>query len=141
MRLLKSKVNQPLRWTHLAALTIFLSGVSAFAHHSFVAFDMTKTATLEGTVKEFQWRNPHSWIQMMVTDASGKMVEWSIEMSSPSGLARQGWKPKTLQPGDKVTVIMHPLRDGEAGGSFVSGTLADGTKMGGSPTPTNSNEP
>ncbi len=129
------------RRTLLAAFAIFLCAASAFAHHSFAAFDMTKTETLSGIVKEFQWRNPHSWIQMMVTDASGKTVEWSIEMSSPSGLSRQGWKQKTLQPGDKVTVVMHPLRDGEAGGSFVSGTLADGTKMGGSPTPTNSNEP
>ena len=118
----------------LLACALLLSGGSAFAHHSFAAFDMEKTATLSGSVKEFQWLNPHSWIQMMVADASGNAVEWSIEMSSPSGLSRQGWKPKTLRPGDKITVIMHPLRDGRTGGSFVSGTLADGSKMGGSPT-------
>ena len=135
------KINQTLRRTGLTALAILLSAASGFAHHSFAAFEMQKFVTLDGTVKDFQWRNPHSWIQMMVTDASGNAVEWSIEMSSPSGLSRQGWKPKTLQPGDKITVVMHPLRDGKAGGSFVTGTLADGTKLGGSPTPTNANEP
>jgi hypothetical protein len=103
-------------------------------HHAFSAFDMGKTTTLAGVVKEFQWINPHSWIQMMVTDASGNAVEWSIEMNSPSSLVRRGWKPKTLKPGDKITLVIHPLRDGRPGGSLVSATLADGTQMGGSPT-------
>jgi hypothetical protein len=133
--------HQRFRWIRLASLALALSGAVAFGHHSFAAFDMTNFVTLQGTVKEFQWRNPHSWIQIMVNDASGNPVEWSIEMSSPSGLSRQGWKPKTLQPGDKITIVMHPLRDGKAGGSFVSGTLPDGTRLGGSPTPTNANEP
>lgn len=118
----------------MACLATILCGATVFAHHSFAAFDMANTATLSGTVKEFQWLNPHSWIQMMVTDASGKAVEWSIEMNSPSSLSRQGWKPKTLKPDDKITVVMHPLRDGRPGGSFVSLTLPDGKKMGGLPT-------
>ena len=118
----------------LCVCAVLLGGATLFAHHSFAAFDMEKTATLSGTVKEFQWLNPHSWIQMIVTDESGNAVEWSIEMSSPSSLSRQGWKPKTLKPGDKISVIMHPLRDSRPGGSFISGTLADGSKMGGSPT-------
>ena len=124
-----------LRWVRAAGVVILFQGVSAFAHHSFAAFDMTKSETLTGTVKEFQWLNPHSWIQMEVLDVTGTPVEWSIEMSSPSGLSRQGWKPKTLKPGDKIIVNMHPLRDGRPGGSFINGTLPDGTKIGGSPTP------
>jgi hypothetical protein len=118
----------------LAGLAILLCVAPASGHHSFAAFDMAKTITLTGVVKEFQWLNPHSWIQMMVKDASGTAVEWSIEMNSPSSLLRQGWKPKTLKPGDQITVITHPLRDGRPGGSLVSVTLADGTKIGGSPT-------
>jgi hypothetical protein len=120
--------------TGLAGLLILLCGASAFGHHAFSAFDMSKTITLTGAVKEFQWINPHSWIQLMVTDASGKAVEWSIEMSAPSSLVRQGWKPKTLKPGDQITIVTHPLRDGRPGGSLVSATLPDGTRIGGSPT-------
>jgi hypothetical protein len=115
-------------------LALLLSGSIASGHHSFAGFDMTKTVTLTGTVKQFQWMNPHSWIQVIVNDDKGNPVEWSIEMSSPTSLLRRGWKPKTLKPGDKVTVVAHPLQNGQSGGSFVSATLADGTQLGGSPT-------
>src|ERR1051325_6646671 len=92
-------------------LALIVSSAPVFAHHSFAAFNMEKTDTLTGVVKEFQWTNPHSWIQVMVTDQSGAAVKGSIETSSPSSLLRQGWKPKTLKPGDQITVTMHPLRD------------------------------
>jgi len=118
----------------LAAFAILIGSVPVFGHHSFAAFDMGKTITLTGVVKEFQWRNPHSWIQMMVKDDSGNAVEWSIETSSPSSLLRQGWKPKILKPGDQITITTHPLRDGRTGGSLITVTLADGTRIGGSPT-------
>ncbi len=122
------------RLIQLTGLTMIMVGMPLAGHHSFAGFDLSKTITLTGTVKEFQWVNPHSWIQLIVTDASGVGVEWSIEMSAPSSLARQGWKPKMLKPGDQVTVTAHPLRDGRQGGSFISATLADGTRIGGSPT-------
>ena len=128
------KTNKRLLWMELVRLAALLSAMPLLGHHAFSAFDMSKTITVSGVVKEFQWINPHSWIQMMVTDASGNAVEWSIEMSSPSSLVRQGWKPKTLKPGDQITVATHPLRDGRPGGSLVSATLADGTRIGGSPT-------
>jgi hypothetical protein len=118
----------------LAGIALLLCGTPTFGHHAFSAFDMSKTITISGVVKEFQWINPHSWIQMMVTDASGSAVEWSIEMNAPSSLIRSGWKPKTLKPGDQITIITHPLRDGRPGGSLVSATLPDGTHIGGSPT-------
>ncbi len=127
-------MNNGTRLIGLAGLAILLCGTPGFGHHSFSAFDMSKTITVAGVVKEFQWINPHSWIQMMVTDASGTAVEWSIEMNAPSSLVRQGWKPKTLKPGDQITIITHPLRDGRPGGSLVSATLPDGTRIGGSPT-------
>jgi hypothetical protein len=99
---------------------VALAAAPAFAHHSFAMFDNTKNVTLEGTVKEFQWTNPHSWIQIVAKDASGKDVEYSIEGGSPNGLARQGWKRTSLKPGDKATLVMHPLKDGTAGGSLVT---------------------
>jgi Family of unknown function (DUF6152) len=128
------KMNNRTRLIGLAGLGILLCVAPVWGHHAFSAFDMGKTITLAGVVKEFQWINPHSWIQMMVTDASGNAVEWSIEMNSPSSLVRQGWKPKTLKPGDQITIVTHPLRDGRPGGSLVSATLPDGTRIGGSPT-------
>ena len=127
------KMNQRLRSIGLAGLAMLLCGTAAFAHHSFAAFDMQKTITLTGTVKEFQWLNPHSWIQMTVKDAAGATTEWSIETGSPSSLVRQGWKPKILKPGDQVVVVAHPMRDGQPGASLVTVTLADGTRIGGNP--------
>jgi Family of unknown function (DUF6152) len=131
---MQMKANTNSRLIQLTGLTILLAGMPLLGHHSFAGFDLSKTITLTGTVKEFQWVNPHSWIQLMVTDGSGAAVEWSIEMSAPSSLVRQGWKPKMLKAADQVTVVAHPLRDGRPGGSFVSAILADGTRMGGSPT-------
>ena len=98
----------------------------SYAHHSFAMFDNQKQMTLEGTVKEFQWTNPHTWIQLNVRNAQGQVEEWSIEGSSPNGLARRGWKRNTLRPGDKVSVRINPLKNGDKGGSFVSATFADG---------------
>jgi len=126
-------MTKKLRLFAFTGLAILLTGTSLLAHHSFAAFDMTKTSTLTGSVKEFQWLNPHSWIQMVVKDGSGSEVEWSIETGSPSSLARQGWKSKTLKPGDQIVVTMHPLRDGRPGGSLITVTMADGTKIGGNP--------
>ncbi len=110
--------------------TVALAAAPAFAHHSFAMFDSQKNLTLDGTIKEFQWTNPHSWIQIMVKDASGKEVEWSIEGGSPNGLARQGWKRTSLKPGDKAVAVVHPLKDGTAGGSLVTVTVG-GVQVGG----------
>jgi len=114
----------------LAGVAAVVMAGPALAHHSFAMFDATKTLEFEGTIKEFQWTNPHSWLQVMVTDETGKETEWSLEMGSPGGLARAGWRPRTVQPGMEVTVTLHPLKDGSAGGQFLSVVLPDGTVMG-----------
>jgi hypothetical protein len=114
----------------LGVVAMGLSVLPASAHHSFAMFDAEKTVKLEGTVKEFQWTNPHSWILMNVTNAQGGQDQWVIEMGAPGGLARQGWVPKTLTPGMKVTAIIHPLKDGTHGGQFMAVTLPDGTLKG-----------
>lgn len=113
----------------IAAVAMACAALPAVAHHSFAMFDSTKTTNLEGTVKRFQWTNPHSWIYVTVTDANGNPVDWAIEHGSPSGLARSGWTPKTLTPGMKVKMQVHPLKDGNPGGQFLSVTLPDGKQL------------
>jgi hypothetical protein len=114
----------------------------ATAHHSFAAFDRERNVILSGTVKEFQWTNPHAWIQLLVPEGN-EQREWSIEAGSPNMMARQGWKSRTLKPGDKISLVMHPIHSGAAIGSLVSVTLADGTVLGpgGAPAPSTGNAP
>lgn len=100
------------------------------AHHSTASFDNTKIVELKGVVKEFQWTNPHTWIQLNVTDSSGKVVEWSIEGGSPGTLSRNGWRASTFKPGDSVTIKARPMLNGNPGGSFIGATLADGKTLG-----------
>jgi hypothetical protein len=114
----------------LAGVAVLLFAAPVSAHHSFAMFDASKTVELQGAVKEFQWTNPHSWLQVNVTNAQGATIEWSFEMGAPGGLARSGWRPKTVVPGDKVTVKFHPLRDGTPGGQLLSVVLPDGKVMG-----------
>ena len=113
-------MNRALTYT-LIAIAAMLTASSAFAHHSFAMFDQSKLVTIQGTVKEFRWTNPHVFIQVMVKNDSGTEDEWSIEMTSPEHLARVGWKPVTLRPGDKVTLNIHPMHDVK-GGQYVSGS-------------------
>lgn len=103
----------------------------AYGHHSFAMFDGTKQTVLTGTVREFQFTNPHCFIQLLV-EGLGGTKEWSIEMSNPANLVRNGWRKDTVKPGDRITVTMHPLRQGKvAGGSFVSAVDAKGKPLGG----------
>lgn len=106
------------------AATAF-SGIVA-AHHSFAMFDSSKEIVLTGVVKEFQWTNPHTFVQLEVPGPKGTTVEWSIESSSPSSLARQGWKRTSIKAGDRLAVTINPLRSGEPGGNFVQAKFDDG---------------
>ncbi len=114
----------------LAGTAIALFASPALAHHSFAMFDHQKKISLEGSVKEFQWTNPHSWILMMVKNPQGVEELWTIEMGTPLGLARQGWVPKTLTPGMRITATIHPLKDGSHGGRAIAVILPDGTLKG-----------
>jgi hypothetical protein len=91
-------------------------------------FDAQTATTLTGTVKEFQWTNPHCFIQLLV-QTDGATVEWSIEMAAPADLYRRGFRPGTLRPGDQAVLVIHPIRDGTKAGAFVSGTYPDGTPL------------
>ena len=113
-----------------AALTL-VAAAPVMAHHSPAAFEAQKTVTLTGTVKEFRWQNPHTWIEVMVPNEKGQEVLWAFELTSPTYLIRAGWKSNTLKPGDKVTIVGRPLKSGEPGSAiFTSVTLADGRTLG-----------
>jgi hypothetical protein len=112
--------------TMLAVVTA-LAG-PALAHHSFAMFDIQKQVTVSGTVREFQWTNPHSWLQLEVPRA-GATVEYSIELGSPNTMSRRGWRRTTFKPGDKVTVTMNPMRDGSPGGALISAVDAQGQTL------------
>ncbi|SRR6266540_2545180 len=114
----------------LAAVVTLLNTVPVFAHHSYAAFDRDKRVTLTGVVKEFQWNNPHAWIQMMVADEKGRQVEWGVECGSPNMMARTGWKRSTLKAGDRIVVVLNPLKDGRPNGSLVTVMLSDGKVLG-----------
>lgn len=103
---------------------------TAGAHHSFAMFDRSQTETIAGTVKEFELINPHGWLRVMVPDAKGVQSEWSVELGGAGQLERFGWSQNAVHPGDKVTVQLHPLRDGSYGGQLVSVTLPDGKVLG-----------
>jgi len=116
-----------------AAIAVLLTAGSALAHHSFAMFDQSKTVALQGAVKDFRWTNPHVFIQVLVKNEKGADEEWSIEMTSPEHLARAGWRPSTLKPGDKVTLNIHPMRDGIMGGQYLSGSGPSGPLLGSAP--------
>jgi hypothetical protein len=107
-----------------------LAAGGAQAHHSFAMFDQTKKVTVTGTVRQFQWTNPHSYIQLIAKDASGKDVEWSMEMGAPMYLYARGWRPTTIKPGMTISIIINPLRNGKPGGVVIDVTTADGKPIG-----------
>ena len=110
----------------LALAALMVAGtVPVAAHHSFAMFDRAAPTKIKGTVKEFQWVNPHTWIQINAP-YHGKMTEWSIEGRSPNVLARRGWTRRTLNPGEEVTLTIYPLKDGRPGGAIVEVQFADG---------------
>ena len=113
------------------ALTLLIGCLPSLApaHHSFAMFDRERSIVISGVVSDFQWTNPHTWIQVIVTDAAGKQVEWSLDGGSPGILSRNGWKRTSLQAGDKITVEIYPLKSGEPGGSFIEITKSDGSKL------------
>jgi hypothetical protein len=119
-----------IRFPVLAALALLLPAVGASAHHSDAMFDRDQVRELSGTVKEFQFTNPHTWVQLNVEDDGGKTVEWSLEWGSPNQLGRQGIRPSTFAAGTEVTIRTNPMRDGTPGGAFIGARFSDGTTVG-----------
>jgi hypothetical protein len=111
----------------MTALLVSLGSGPASAHHSYSAFEMQKDIT--GTVKRMDWTNPHTWLWVDVPNDKGGVDTWGIEGMSPNYLARRGWTKNTLKFGDKITVVIHPLKDGSHGGSFQSATRPTGETL------------
>jgi hypothetical protein len=109
------------------------SASTALAHHSPVMFDQTQQVTLTGTVRDFQWTNPHSYIQLVVKNDQGQDVEWNLEMAAPTYLYNLGWRPATVKAGDVLTVTIAPLRKGGNGGLLLKAATADGKPIGRTP--------
>jgi hypothetical protein len=115
-----------LRIAPFAAFATVAFATPAFAHHSLAMFNQEVTITLSGTVKELEWIQPHSWLHMMIPDANNRPQEWSFEMGGIGQLANQGWTRDLVKPGDKLTITVHPLKDGSRGGQYLGAQLADG---------------
>jgi opacity protein-like surface antigen len=101
----------------------------ALAHHSFAMFDFQASKTVTGTVEQFDWTNPHTFIWLQVPTANGGSERYGFEGMSPNYLGRRGWSKSTLKPGDKVTVMYHPLKDGSKGGTYQKVQLSDGKEL------------
>ena len=114
----------------LATIAAAIFVMPASAHHSFAMFDATKDVTLKGTVKEFEWTNPHSWLRVTVMDEkTGKPALWALELSSPARLTTMGMHRDSVKAGDQVSVTFHPMKDGTRGGQFMSAVLPGGKNV------------
>ena len=120
----------------ILAVLLAAAAVPSEAHHSFAAeYDSAKPVTVTGVVTRIEWTNPHAYIYVDVTDKDGKVTSWGFEMGPPAQQIRRGWEPDSFKPGDKVTLDMHPLKDGSRGGQLVNAILPNGQKVGGAGAP------
>jgi hypothetical protein len=107
----------------LAASTLLALTGTVTAHHSFAMFDQENPTDLVGTVQEFKFASPHTFILLRVKGDDGNATVWNLEGVSPSSLVRDGWSSKTLKPGDEVTLTITPLRSGAPGGAWTTNKL------------------
>jgi hypothetical protein len=112
---------------------VMIAATPLLAHHSFAMFDTAKRMTMSGTVTSFEWTNPHAYIEIDVANEKGVVKHWSVELGSTSILMQAGWKFSDIKAGDKITVVLNPLRSGEAGGLLVTVTVRDGRVLGNGP--------
>jgi hypothetical protein len=112
---------------------LLLASSAAFSHHSSSGIDPQGSVTVSGTVKDFHWGNPHSWIELEVVNAQGATEVWNFEMNPPVFLIKLGFTRSSLKPGDKVDVTAKPFFDGRPGGIFRAVTLPDGKILGEQP--------
>ena len=102
----------------LAGVALIVTGGAVLAHHSFAMFDQDHPMELQGTVTEFKFTSPHTFILLEVKGADGSATTWNLEGASPSALVREGWASKTLKTGDQLKMTIDPLRSGAPGGSW-----------------------
>ena len=100
------------------------------AHHSSAMFDSERVIETTATVTEFQWTNPHIWIEIRIVNADLEAEDWSIEGRGPNSLFREGWRPSSFKAGDEITIRFNPMRDGSFAGGFIGAKFADGHTIG-----------
>jgi hypothetical protein len=113
----------------LVGLALAAAAAPASAHHSAAIYDRAHPIRLKGVIKEMLWTNPHSWIEVLASSDGGKTMPWTIEMEGPNVMQREGWSRHSLLPGDRVTALVMPLKDGRPGARLVEVTKADGTVL------------
>jgi hypothetical protein len=124
-------MRRPLASTALAGAVLLAWAGAAFAHHSTAEFDYTKTIAVDGVVKEVQWTNPHSYLQVLSRGADGTIVQWGVEIGAPAINVKLGWRKDSVKIGDKVALTMAPAGDGRNFGTLRVLTLEDGRKLNG----------
>ena len=115
----------------IGSFAVFLMTVSlpAFAHHAWHGYDMANLTTVKGTVTQFDWGNPHVWINLEVTGDKGTVEKWAAGGPSPSRMAGTGWDKETLKPGDQITAVGHRIADGTYSLRLVKVVLSDGREL------------
>jgi hypothetical protein len=112
-----------------AGLLLAGSVAPAAAHHSFAIFDHSRTYTLKGTVRSFQWTNPHGYLELDVADGPPGIEHYTVELTSINMLRRAGWKSSDVHAGDEVTAVVAPLLNGDAGGLLLELEVPDGRTL------------
>jgi hypothetical protein len=135
MKIHAISLSQPQGFRHIALATVIVAGLltaSGFvtAHHSNAMFDKSLLRQVTVTIKEFQWTNPHVWIQVYLENAAGEREEWSIEGGGPNTLFRKGWRPNSFKPGDVVELKFNPMHDGSNAALFVGARFTNGETLG-----------
>jgi hypothetical protein len=115
--------------TSIAVIIVTFIAMPSLAHHSGAMFDNTKTITVEGVVKEFQYTNPHSWLLVDVKNKNGSVTTWGFEAEGPSTLQRSGIRRSDFAPGTKLKISGHPMRDGTPAAVWVEATRDDGKRF------------
>ena len=131
--------DKPITRIALAA-SFLLFAIPLFAHHGASEYDMTKILTLHGTVTELQYVNPHTMLSFTVKDDAGKLTEWQGELPSPNLLSRRGWSRSIVKPGDQITVIGAPSKNGEKGMQIKKLVFPDGHELPGTVLPPDSSK-
>jgi hypothetical protein len=113
----------------VAPVALLFASVPLVAHHANAVFDVGKRITVTGTVREWFWANPHCLLRLDVKDASGQMLNWVGETQAPPNMIPWGWSKQSFKPGDEVTVILEPVKNGQRLGRLLQARLPDGKTL------------